>query len=101
MYQGVPELPRGSVKWLRVWQMDHKTYTTWAKTYRHSGPPVSIVQEEGVKRILSVVPVESDGSVYFKVPPGRSLHFQLLAENLRCLQTMRSFTGVLPGEQRA
>jgi hypothetical protein len=100
VYEGVPDLPRGSVKYLRVLQLDHKTYTTWAKTYRHSGPPVSVVQEDGVKRVLSVVPVESDGSVYFKVPPGRSLYFQLLDENHRCLQTMRSFTGVLPGEVR-
>jgi hypothetical protein len=61
---------------------------------------VSIVQEEGVKRILSEVPVESDGSVNFKVPPGRALFFQLLDEDRRCLQTMRSFTGVMPGETR-
>jgi hypothetical protein len=80
--------------------MDHKTYSTWRKTYRHSGPPVSIVQEEGVKRILSVVPVEADGSVHFKAPAGRALHFQLLDEHYRCLQTMRSFTGVMPGEVR-
>jgi len=98
--QGVPDLPRGSVKHLRVWQMDHKTYSTWRKTYRHSGPPVSIVQEEGVKRILSEVPVEADGSVHFTVPAGRALHFQLLDEHYRCLQTMRSFTGVMPGEVR-
>jgi hypothetical protein len=101
VYEGAPDLPRGSVKYLRVWQLDYKTYSTWAKTYRHSGPPVSIVQEEGVKRILSVVPVEADGSVYFKVPPGRALYFQLLDENYRCLQTMRSFTGVMPGEVRS
>jgi len=100
VYQGVPDLPRGSVKYLRVFQMDYKTYSTWAKTYRHSGPPVSIVQEEGVKRILTEVPVEADGSAYFTVPPGRALHFQLLDENYRCLQTMRSFSGVMPGEQR-
>ena len=100
VYQGVPDLPRGSARCLRVLQMDHKTYSTWMKTYRHSGPPVSIIQEEGVKRILSEVPVEADGSVYFKVPPGRSLHFQLLDENFRCLQTMRSFAGVMPGERR-
>ncbi|NQT86157.1 hypothetical protein HQ560_05290, partial [bacterium] len=100
VYEGVPDLPRGSVKFLRVFQMDHKTYSTWRKTYRNSGPPVSIVQEEGVKRILSVVPVESDGSVNFIVPPGAALHFQLLDEHYRCLQTMRSFTGVLPGEVR-
>jgi hypothetical protein len=98
--EGVPELPRGAVKYLRVFQLDYKTYSTWNKTYRHSGPAVSIVQEEGVKRILSEVPVESDGSVYFKAPAGRALFFQLLDRDRRCLQTMRSFTGLMPGEQR-
>ena len=100
VYDGVPDLPRGKARWLRVFQMDHKTYSTWRKTYRHSGPPVSIIQEEGVKRILTVAPVEADGSVHFRVPPGRALHFQLLDEHYRCLQTMRSFTGVMPGEVR-
>jgi hypothetical protein len=98
--QGVPGLTRGMVKYLRVFQLDYKTYSTWNKTYRHSGPTVSIVQEEGVKRILSEVPVEADGSVYFKVPAGRALFFQLLDEDRRCLQIMRSFTGVMPGEKR-
>jgi hypothetical protein len=98
--QGVPELPKSTVKFLRVFQLDYKTYTTWNKTYRHSGPAVSIVQEEGVKRILSEVPVEADGSVYFKAPAGRTLFFQLLDADRRCLQTMRSFTGLMPGEQR-
>ena len=100
VYDGVPDLPRGSVKYLRVFQQDHKTYSTWAKTFRHSGPPVSIVQEEAVKRIISEVPLEPDGSVYLKVPAGKALYFQLLDSDRRCLQTMRSFTGVLPGEQR-
>ena len=100
IYEGEPSLPRGSVKYLRVFQLDHKTYSTWRKTYRHSGPLVSIVQEEGVKRILSEVPVEEDGSVYFEVPAGVSLYFQLLDKDRRCLQTMRSFSGVMPGEKR-
>ena len=100
VYQGVPGLTRGMVKYLRVFQLDYKTYSTWNKTYRHSGPTVSIVQEEGVKRILSEVPVEADGSVYFKVPAGHALYFQLLDEDRRCLQTMRSFTGVMPRELR-
>ena len=100
VYQGMPGLTRGMVKYLRVFQLDYKTYSTWNKTYRHSGPTVSIVQEEGVKRILSEVPVEADGSVYFKVPAGRALFFQLLDEDRRCLQIMRSFTGVMPGEVR-
>ncbi|NLX99034.1 MAG: hypothetical protein GXY83_23060 [Rhodopirellula sp.] len=100
VYQGAPELPRGAVKYLRVFQLDYKTYTTWKKTYRHSGPAVSIVQEEGVKRILSEVPVETDGSVHFVAPAGRSLFFQLLDSDRRCVQTMRSFSGLMPGERR-
>jgi hypothetical protein len=98
--QGVPDLPRGLVRYLRVFQLDYKTYSTWNKTYRHSGPPVSIVQEEGVKRILSEVPVEADGSVHFQAPAGVALFFQLLDDQRRCLHTMRSFTGLMPGEQR-
>ncbi len=100
VYQGVPDLARGTVKYLRVFQQDYKTYSTWNKTYRHSGPPVSIVQEESVKRILSEVPVEADGSVHFTAPAGRTLFFQLLDAERRCVQTMRSFTGLMPGEQR-
>jgi len=100
VYEGVPDLPRGSVKYVRVFQQDHKTYTTWEKTYRHSGPAVSIIQEEAVKRILGTAPVEVDGSVHFRAPPGLTLYFQLLDEDYRCLQTMRSFSGLMPGEVR-
>ena len=42
----------------------------------------------------------ADGSVYFKAPAGLALYFQLLDADRRCLQTMRSFTGLMPGEQR-
>jgi hypothetical protein len=100
VYQGMPDVQRGTAKYLRVFQLDYKTYSTWRKTYRHSGPAVSIVQEEGVKRILSEVPIEDDGSVHFVAPAGYSLFFQLLDADRRCLQTMRSFTGLMPGEQR-
>jgi len=98
--QGAQGLPREKVEYLRVFQLDYKTYSTWNKSYRHSGPAVSIVQEEGVKRILSEVPVEPDGSVHFEAPAGRALYFQLLDADRRCLQTMRSFTGLMPGERR-
>jgi len=100
IYQGVSDLPRGKAKFLRVIQSDHKTYSTWFKTARHSGPGVSVIQEDSVKRILGTVPIEPDGSVYFKVAPGKALHFQLVDEHYRALQTMRTFTGVMPGEIR-
>ncbi len=100
VYQGVPGLPKGIVKYLRVIALDPKTYSTWNKTHIFSGPAISMIQEDGVKRILGTVPVKPDGSVCFNAPPGKALHFQLLDENYRCLQTMRSFTGVMPGETR-
>jgi len=103
VYQGVPDLPRGSVKYLRVIQMDARTYSTWQRdAYPNlfAGPAVSIIQAEGVKRILGTVGVQPDGSVAVEVPPGQALHFQLLDEHYRALHTMRSFTGVMPGERR-
>ena len=99
--QGVPDLPPEKVKFLRVLQMDHKTYSLWGRDARFSGPAVSPLQDDGVKRILGTVPVESDGSVYFKAPPGVVLYFQLLDEHQRALHTMRSSTGLLPGERRS
>ncbi|MBX7257102.1 MAG: hypothetical protein K1Y02_12135 [Candidatus Hydrogenedentes bacterium] len=101
VYQNAPEVLRGKAKYLRVFQIDSKTYTYWYKRpYISTGPVVSAVQSEGVKRIIGTVPIESDGSVSFCAPPGQALHFQLLDENYRALQTMRSFVGVMPGEKR-
>lgn len=100
VYQGVPDLPRGKAKYVRAIQMDYRTYSTWDRDGRFSGPVVSAIQDDGVKRILGTAVIEKDGSVAFEAPPGKSLHFQLLDEHYRALQTMRSFTGVMPGERR-
>jgi len=100
VYEGVPDLPRGTAKYLRVIQMDSRTYSSWTRDGRFSGPVVSAIQDDGVKRILGTVPIQSDGSVAFKVPAGRTLHFQLLDEEYRAIQTMRSFVGAMPGERR-
>lgn len=101
VYQNAPPELRGKARFLRVLHIDPKTYTYWYKRpYISTGPVVSAVQSEGVKRILGTVPLEPDGSVAFYAPPGKALHFQLLDENQRALQTMRSFVGVMPGERR-
>ena len=101
VYQGAPPELRGKAKFLRVCSIDPKTYTYWYKRpYISTGPVVSAVQSEGVKRVLGTVPIEADGSVAFHAPPGMPLHFQLLDEQQRALQTMRSFVNVMPGEQR-
>ncbi len=101
VYHGAPEELQGKAKYLRVMSIDSKTYTYWYKRpYISTGPVVSAVQSDGVKRIHGTVPIEKDGSVSFEAPSGTALHFQLLDENYRALQTMRSFVGVMPGERR-
>jgi len=99
--EGVPPAMRAKVSYLRVLNIEPKTYTYWYKRpYLSTGPVVSAVQSEGVKRILGTVPIQPDGSVAFRAPAGMALHFQLLDNRFRALQTMRSFTGVMPGERR-
>jgi len=101
VYQGAPDELQGKARFLRVLNIEHKTYTYWHKRpYISTGPVVSMVQSEGVKRVLGTVPIEADGSVAFYAPAGLPLHFQLLDGDHRALQTMRSFTGVMPGERR-
>ncbi|MBI5684968.1 MAG: PD40 domain-containing protein [Verrucomicrobia bacterium] len=101
VYQGAPAELRGKAKFLRVIHIEPKTYTYWHKRpHLSTGPVVSAVQSEGVKRVLGTVPIEADGSVAFQAPAGLSLHFQLLDKRQRALQTMRSFANVMPGEYR-
>jgi len=101
VYQNAPAQLRDKAKYLRILSMDAKTYSYWYKRpYASTGPVVSMVSSEGVKRILGTVPIESDGSVSFEAPSGKALYFQLLDEKQRALQTMRSITGVMPGEAR-
>jgi len=101
VYQNAPAQLRGKAKYLRILSMDAKTYSYWYKRpYASTGPVVSMVSSEGVKRILGTVPIERDGSVSFQAPSGKALYFQLLDARYRALQTMRSITGVMPGETR-
>ena len=101
VYHGAPAELKDKARFLRILNIEPKTYTLWdSRPYISTGPVVSMIQSEGVKRILGTVPIEEDGSVWFKAPAGVALHFQLLDENHRALQTMRSFTGLMPGESR-
>lgn len=51
-------------------------------------------------RILGDVPIASDGSVKFQVPPDTAVYFQLLDANRMELRRMRSFISFQPGELR-
>jgi len=49
--------------------------------------------------VLGTVPVEKDGSAHFKVPAGVELFFQALDARGCAVQSMRSATAFVPGEQ--
>lgn len=110
VYEGVPEIPRGTAKYIRVIQQDSTTYSMGVKgqgkgaagkqPHMAQGPPTSLAVDDSIKRVLGTAPIEADGSYAFEAPPGVALHFQLLDRDYRCLQTMRSFTNVMPGERR-
>lgn len=98
-------VPRGTVKSLRVVALEFRAAGI-GKNGNH-GPaggalvstPVAI--DNGtwdVKRVLGSVPVDADGSAFFPVPARTPVYFQLLDSRGYVVQTMRSWTTVLPGE---
>ncbi len=95
VYTGLGEIPRGTIKELRIVQILPKT------THIADGPRVGLAREENARAILGTVPVEADGSAHFIVPALKPLLFQALDENGFAYQTMRTITYVQPGERVA
>jgi len=54
-----------------------------------------------VKGCFGTVPVEADGSAYFKAPSGVELYFQALDKDGKELSRMGSVTQVMPGEHQS
>ena len=50
VYDGVEGLPPGKAKFLRVLQQDYKTYSMGYKSLQLSGPSISVLQSDSVKR---------------------------------------------------
>jgi len=92
VYKSSPSLPRHSVKRLRIVQVLPKT------TPREGNPPVGIPNAAPGRQVLGTVPVEPDGSAFFRAPAEVPLAFQVLDERGQAVQTMRSITYLQPGE---
>ena len=90
--QGLAGIPRGSVKALRLF--------TYHFAHVSSGGHNSVGVESSwdVKRILGTVPVEEDGSAFFRLPANMPISLQPLDEKGRALQLMRSWMVGMPGE---
>ena len=82
----------GEVKALRIIAIPAKTQP------RMNEPALGLTHDDPGKAVLGTVPVEADGSAYFRVPSGVALFFQALDARGRAVQTMRSATHVQPGQ---
>ena len=87
-------IPRGTVKKLRIVHLplslsEHgRPRTAWSAW---NGP-------WDIKRILGTVPVEADGSAYFRVPANTPISVQPLDAEGKAVQLMRSWFTGMPGE---
>ena len=87
-----PALPAGSIKRLRVLQVLPKT------TPHANEPTVGLANASPGKQVLGTVPVEEDGSAYFRAPARVALVFQALDDAGQAVQVMRSVVYLQPGE---
>ena len=84
------DLPKISA--LRVVQLLPKT-TPFA-----NNPRIGYGDQKSARMVLGTVPVEDDGSAYFKMPADLPVYFQALDADGVAVQSMRSATYVHPGE---
>jgi hypothetical protein len=110
-------IERGTIKKLRVVKLFYKPATIGAGCWKpnrvdvgpgrkYAGYGVHSVLPTGVgsasfdtKEILGEVEVHPDGSVMFEVPAREPIYFQLVDENGRVVQTMRSWATLMPNER--
>jgi mono/diheme cytochrome c family protein len=100
VYQGMEGLERGRVKWLRINEAIPRYWDTGRRW--PSGASSSAWKAALWPRVQwGVVPVEKDGSAYFKAPANRNIFFQALDENFMELQRERTYVNYHPGEVRS
>jgi len=91
VYRGLPGIPRGTVKRLRIIGVPAKTQPQMNR------PSLGGTREDPGKCVLGTVPVEPDGSAHFRMPAGVCVFFQALDAEGRAIQTMRTLTYAQPG----
>jgi hypothetical protein len=90
-------MPEGRpVRELRVFQILPK-----GGSHLANDPRIGHANAENARMLLGTVPVEEDGSAYFRAPAGKPIYFQAVDAQGRAVQSMRSATYLQPGERRA
>lgn len=80
---------------LRVFQVLPKSRTDNA-----GDPRIGHPDQANARMLLGTVPVETDGSAYFRAPANKPLCFQAVDAEGRAVQGMRSIVYLQPGEKR-
>ena len=107
VYQGLPGIARGRVKYLRVMEaMNLNWYDTWRSGRQGdtAGQQAAAVSKNGDvarKFVHGIATVHEDGSAFFSVPANKNIFFQALDENYMELHRMRTFLNLMPGEKRS
>ncbi len=91
--EGLPGVPRGTVKELRIFTYEYAYLETKSDHNWHG-----IQSGWDLKRMLGTVPVEEDGSAIFKVPANTPIAIQPVGADGAAIQWMRSWFTGMPGE---
>jgi hypothetical protein len=100
VYEGMPKVPKGSIKTLRVVEETSRTSKTPGGGPFNQTFTISAALAWTGKNYLGLVPVEKDGSAYFQVPAGKMIFLQALDSEGRCVRSMRTFIQAAPGATR-
>ena len=107
IYQGpgLENVPRGTVKRLRVVALDYRAAAIGRLNQNGKGgqsevtTPIAIGNGAwDVKVVLGSATVYEDGSAMFEVPARTPVYFMALDDRNQAVQVMRSWTLVMPGE---
>jgi hypothetical protein len=110
VYQGMEGVEQGEIKFIRVghhteWPAKQISDNPHQYNHYHYQPSGAWSRTVGMwtwspARVIGVVPVEEDGSAYFKVPSNTPVYFQALDENMLEVRRMRTFVSLNKGETR-
>jgi len=90
VYQGLETIPRGTIRRLRLVGVPPKTHPT----INH--PAMRVTHDDPGKFVMGTVPVEEDGSAYFRAPSGVTFFLQALDEQGMAAQRYVRSTGGTP-----
>ncbi len=102
---GLAGVRRGAARRLRVVAIEYRRTSIGCSL--NTGPaggnwhvrtPVSITGSWDVKRVLGQATIHPDGSAYLRTPANTPVFFQVLDAKGHCIQTMRSWATLMPGE---